>query len=1191
MRLKALLAVVLSLCAVSTYAQFKASLQGTVLDSKGGVISGANVTVTNQDTGTTRDTVASAEGFYRVSELPPGRYTVTVEAASFKKVVSKNVEVKAEEPRGFDVTLEVGAITDQVTVTASAEALHTENANLGNTVTSDELTRLPEVGRDPYELLRLTPGVFGDGSRGGNGGANNLPNSTGPGGSNASIFQIENSVQAVANGQRQDSNNFTVDGVSVNSLQYGGAAVITPNLESVQEVTVLSNSYSAEDGRGSGAQIKVVTKSGTNQPHGSGFFKYQDPNWNAFNKYGGPNNAPPTRVNNNYRQFGGSLGGPIWKDKLFYFFSYEGLRSRTAGVSSPTWVETPQFRQLVINSRPGSIAAKVFSSAGITPRIQTVLTPTCALAGLPSTECVVVGNGINIGSPSGATGQYLPFTGPNATDSSGNPKVGSAFIGGGLDPTTPDLQYATLLLPGSSSGNQYNGRVDYIRGNNQLAYSSYFTAFNQTTADSPGRSRPQADLNVQPFNQVQAISFIHTFSPTMINEFRVNFTRFNFNQIATSQNVNFGIPRIKIEGYNFDQNFWGPPQGDTTPAAFVENSYNFRDKLTKNIGRHALSTGFDFIAEQNNNNLSGSARPVYVHHLVWNFVNDTPIFEGINANPKTGGPGDSQRYLRSKAYAVFFQDDFKLKPNLTINLGLRWEYYSPFSDAKNHLSNLKFGTGGVLATSTLVHVNSLIPTTKRDFGPRLGFAWSPARFRGEGTVVRGGVGIAFNKPDDVLFGNAAFNPPNYARFNLCCGTSDGQSNFPPGGGDVFGAPFQNGILYELGTSKAYNSYPANPALAFGIDPSTGGVCANVACTSDQSVEIYGGSPNYHDAYVYIYSLEVERRLPWSLVASAGYQGSVGHKLTRLVNQNFLQKPRDTSWFAVYFPTSDVNSNYNALNLRLRRQFSNGFLFDTQYRYSKAIDQLSNEGPGAVTNQTDPAHPQTEHGPSDFDAKHYLNFFTLYDLPFFRDKSHWTGKVLGGWQINGIMTWHTGFPWTPVTGQIASVPITNAFNIRPTRPTALLKQPNRDVSNGSFVTPNANFPGIIHQGDPVPDPANPGKFIGSQCNNPVPSERPGSPYFDICTPGPPGIGRNSFRGPGYFGIDASIAKKFGLPSLKFLGEGANIELRGNFFNLFNKLNLQPFSFGSDNTKVETSIFGRSPGGLAGRVIEFQARFNF
>jgi hypothetical protein len=258
---------------------------------------------------------------------------------------------------------------------------------------------------------------------------------------------------------------------------------------------------------------------------------------------------------------------------------------------------------------------------------------------------------------------------------------------------------------------------------------------------------------------------------------------------------------------------------------------------------------------------------------------------------------------------------------------------------------------------------------------------------------------------------------------------------------------------------------------------------------------------------------------------------------------------------VYIPTSDINANYNALNLRLRRQFSHGLTFDAQYRYAKSIDQLSNEGPGSETNQTDPAHPQTEHGPSDFDVKHNVSFFALWDLPFFRDQSHFTGKVLGGWEINGVMSWHTGFPWTPVTGTISSVPITSAASISPTRPSGVINPAMNDTSNNSFMTPDANFPGIVHNGD---------------CNNPDPTLRPGYPYFDICDPGPPGVGRNSRRGPSYFGVDMSVAKKFGLPTMRFLGEGANLELRGNFFNVFNKLNLQPFSFGTDNTKVESTI---------------------
>src|SRR2546422_3785197 len=205
MRTRALLlALLFSLLAVNAHARFKASLQGTVTDPNGAAVAGAKVNITEQSTGLSRETLTSDQGFYRISELPPGRYTVTVQAAGFKQSISKDVDVKAEEPRGFDVTVQVGAVQEEVTVTASAEALHTENANTGTTVSSDEINRLPQAGRDPYELLRLTPGVFGDGSRGGGGGVNNLPNSTGPGGTNSSLFQTENSVQVVANGRSEE---------------------------------------------------------------------------------------------------------------------------------------------------------------------------------------------------------------------------------------------------------------------------------------------------------------------------------------------------------------------------------------------------------------------------------------------------------------------------------------------------------------------------------------------------------------------------------------------------------------------------------------------------------------------------------------------------------------------------------------------------------------------------------------------------------------------------------------------------------------------------------------------------------------------------------------------------------------------------------------------------------------------------
>ena len=216
--------------ATSAHAQFRATLQGTILDPSGGAVAGAKVTILNQDTGLSRESTASAEGFYRAAELPPGKYTVTVEAPGFKSATLKDIMVLAEQPRGLDVTLQVGVVSDKVTVTASDEVLQTQDANISSTISSEQIERLPQFGRDPYELLRLAPGVFGDGARSGNGAAANLPNAGGPGGANSSIFSVENQVQVTANGQRNSGNNFTIDGTSVNSLTWGGAAILTPDL-------------------------------------------------------------------------------------------------------------------------------------------------------------------------------------------------------------------------------------------------------------------------------------------------------------------------------------------------------------------------------------------------------------------------------------------------------------------------------------------------------------------------------------------------------------------------------------------------------------------------------------------------------------------------------------------------------------------------------------------------------------------------------------------------------------------------------------------------------------------------------------------------------------------------------------------------------------------------------------------------
>jgi outer membrane receptor protein involved in Fe transport len=1128
-------------------AQFKAGVQGTVTDSSGGLVPEAQVTLTNNETSKSQSTTASGDGFYRILGLPAGSYTLTAEKAGFKKQVFDTVVVSAEATQGIDIVLSAGDVAETVTVTATTEqALETENANIAKGITDAEIKRLPQVGRDPYELARLTPGIFGDSARGGNGNSAGLPNAgtdTGPGGSNNSIFQIENQPQISANGQRISANNFQIDGVSVNSLTHGGAAVVTPNQESVKEMQISSSSYSAEDGRNSGAQIKVVSQNGTNDFHGSAFLKYNSPKLNSFNKY--PNDfgrGRLERVERFFRQFGGSLGGPLYlprfgeggpstfggKNKSFFFLSYEGLRENT---SQPfvQYVETAQFRQGIINLRPSGLTARILSSDGVAPRIAGVLTPSCGdVNGL----CQVVAGGLDVGSPAGGVGQYISF---------GN------LSGGGLD-GIPDIQKVLITAPSSSRPNQYNARFDFMpNAKDQIAFSTYITRGNALKSDDAAAARPQADLKQTPRNTALTFLYNRIISSTTLNEARFNFTRFAYNEVESSRETNFGIPRIEIENLLRDGRIrFGANQAETTPGIFKESTFEFRDVLSKVVGNHGLKFGGEFRRELNDDNLNGGSRPLFTFAGLFNFANDAPLFYQINADPRTGGAADAQRHFVTGGYGLFVQDDWKVRPNFTLNLGLRYEYFNVLKERDNKVANFVFGPGGGLTGSKVVPTSDLYNPDRNNFAPRLGFAYSPRHFGLEKKLVlRGGFGVSYNRIPDVVFSNTRGNPPFFARYQICCGTSASD----------FSTPFNGGqILYALGSSNSPFSYPANPALATGIDPATGAPIG-------RTVEIYGALPDTPTAYVYSYSFEGQYALPHNLIADVGYQGSSSHKLIRIVNQRFVQPviPPNFFAFAVFIPTPDVNANYNALNARLTRRFSKGYQFDFLYRWAKTIDTLSNEGPGAVTNQTFPQDLSQERGPSDYDVRHNFTLSGLWDLPIFRNRKDALGKALGGWQINGILTAHTGFPWTPHTGQCVRAPGSQDF-ICPSRPTRYFGGALNDTSNEAFIRPGGNFPGG------------------------------GLKYFDPNNPGGtllPGIGRNSFRGPKYFAVDMSVAKRTGLPS--FLGEGAFFEAKANFFNAFNNLNLAPFGFFSP--LIDNPDFGRARNALAGRVIELQGRFSF
>ena len=1156
------------------FAQYGASIQGTVTDKSGAVVSGATVTASNQETGVSRNATTGDSGFYRIAGIAPGNYTVTVEALSFKKSSTGNVAVAGESLRGFDVTLVTTQVQESVNVSANLDPLATEDATLSGALSSREIDALPKFGRDPYELVRFSPGVFGDGSRQGNGNSQPLPQQVGPGGSNFQLFQTENQVQIVSNGQRVTANNFTLDGVSVNSLSHGGAAVVTPNPESVQELLTISGFSSAQDGRNSGAQIKVLSKYGVNNFHGSGLVKFDDKGLNSFNKFYGPTNVPlseitcergtpsefqivashcPTRVDQRYRDYAGSFGGPILKNRMFFFFSYEGIRQKSTSVSRDIKLETPSFRDYVINVNPNSIAAKIFNTPGIAPRISTTTS---------ETDCC----------------SLIPNYGLGKWYIAGN-QLGQA-IGNGPDGIT-DWGIYDLTLPSSSRGDQYNGRVDYTRGNSQFFASTYIVRLDQFS----GGQRPLEDVTLKPSDYVGTIGWTRTFGSTMLNELRFNGTRFFFDQTAPVGETNFGIPQIRV--FDYDAGLGDPgriigvPRASTTPGKIAQNTYAFADTFSWVRNRHALKFGVQITREQNNNDQPGGERPDYQFRGLLNFANDACCLnESVTVDPR-GGALSSQRYFRTADYGAFVQDDWKMKPNLTINIGLRWEYFSPDTEAKNMLSNYIAGSQDFINGSVQT-ASHLYNGDYNNFGPRIGFAWTPTKYNDK-MVFRGGFGLLYNRYFGDVFQNVRQNTPFTAEVGACCYFDPGPITGPPFNPD--GTP--SNILYNIGANREANSYPVNPGLSYGVAPD-GALCADVACDAITKVDLYGALPNTRSPYVYSFNFQTQYEPIRHLVATLGYQGSRSRKLVRTIDVNRLI-PGDTfdgtqdkfqyksadgqdcgptnpaclaphatgnnRFGRIFLPLPDVNASYDAAIFQLKHQFSGGLELASAYTWSHTIDTASYE---LGYQQADPSNPGLNRGNSDYDVRHNFVLSGLWELPFLRARKDFVGTALGGWNISGVLSKHSGFPFSALIGQCST----------------------DNDRNGDGYCPDLPF---AYNGGAISGPTKQ-QWINGIFPNPTAE-------FDITTRGPGCRCRNIFTGPGYTSVDMSVGKDFAFRSTR-LGESAKLEIRANLFNLFNILNLQPLLPATAPTDIKnTTGFGRPADGLAGRVVELQARFSF
>lgn len=1149
------------------FGQFRSSIQGTVSDSSGAVVPGATVTLTDIGTAKVLTSTTTASGVYNFNALPPDHFSITVDKSGFKKKILNDVQLIPEQANSVNVQLELGdAASQTVTVSGSdSPALDTETASVSGVVSGNEIQHLPSFGRDVFQLTQLAPGSFGDGARAGGGGTNNLPGSTGPGGSasSAGIFQTENGPQITSNGGQNNANGISVDGISTTSAVWGGTSVITPSEDSVGDVKIVSNSYDAENGRFSGSQIQVTTKAGSNDFHGSAFFKANRPGLNAYQRYNGPDSSTPgtpaqrslLRDEDRFNQFGGSIGGPIWKNKVFAFFNYETLRNNTT-TTGTGWYETSAFDKL---APAGSIANTYLTYPGSGVSSIGQISANCGDIGLAEgTQCrTIPGQGLDIGSPltGGLHKQDLTYLSP-----------GSPGVGNGLDGIA-DIAEFTTADPSKVTEAQYNGRVDAdVTGNDRITFTIYWVTDDKTSYQGPVRVYNL--YNHSGINDAFAGIWNHTFSPTLLNEARVNAAGFRWNEVTTNPQVPFGLAAATVPNIG-SLNSANPLQyfGAPGPSIYNQWTYSYDDIATKVAGRHTIKFGGGVTRLYYLNDAPYNARPNFSFYNVWDFLNDAPEAEGGTFNPLTGTPTDNRQDERSDLYGFFVQDDFKLRPNLTVNLGLRYSYFGPLSSKQKNLNVVFLGSGANTFTNLSVRRGGdLYQAQKGNFGPEFGFAWSPMRDAGK-LVLRGGFGMNYNQEEIAVSSSGGNNPPSIVSPNF---TSTSPTQINPN------------ILYALPSNpKSLFGYPANPAAIQSFNAS------NLPTTGSTALTAFPAA--VPTAYTYHYSLDTQYDLGKQWVATLGYSASIGKHLIHQYNANaigaVLGIPLNPTVNSVDTFGNEGHSNYNALLAGIKHQFSHSFLLDTQYTWAKTMD----DGSQPYYQDPYPYNPRLAYGRSDNNVGQAFKIYGLWQPVFFHG-NNLAEKLAGGWSLSGIFNVHSGFPWTPVYNNITSGGSLyyQGSNYNSLRPAAYKGGAGTSQSNDVFKSGNGVGGTTYNKNYP----------LGALAYFTIPTYTPATSPLPVGFPAPeaPGVARNSLTGSRYRDVDASLSKAFGLPKVKGLGEDAKFELRVDAYNVFNNLNFTS-SISNSIVQVVNGVeqsnpqFGQAQTALGARTLDIQARFSF